>query len=209
MTPGVEAGSAGRTCPRAPELLERAVSYALDSVASVRPALMRRPTPCRGWDLDALLSHACESVQVLQEAIATGRVSLAAAAAPSGLRGNAALVFARHAVALVETWSRARPQPVLVGGCELAAGLLAEAAALEIAVHGWDIFQASGDERPIPAPLARDLAVIAPTLVTEADRGVLFARPVAVGTTASPSEQLTAFLGRAPSSCRGPRRLAS
>src|SRR5260370_1283650 len=49
MTPGVEDGSAGRTCPRAPELLERAVSYALDSVASVRPALMRRPPPCLGW----------------------------------------------------------------------------------------------------------------------------------------------------------------
>src|SRR5260370_16937674 len=93
MTPGVEDGSAGRTCPRAPELLERAVSYALDSVASVRPALMRRPTPCRGWDLHALLSHACESVEALQEAIATGRVSLAPPPPPPALPGTPPLVF--------------------------------------------------------------------------------------------------------------------
>jgi uncharacterized protein (TIGR03086 family) len=109
-------------------------------------------------------------------------------------------VFAQRAIALLDAWSHARRQHVLIGGRELAADVLAGAGALEVAVHGWDVSQACGDERPIPADLARELAEIASVLVTDADRGVLFAVPVAVAATASPSDRLTAFLGRMPRS---------
>ncbi len=147
-------------------------------------------------------------MRALQEGIGTGRVSLAAADEDPGQCGSAALLFTSHVVALLEAWSQAHPQLVLVGDCELAASVLAEAGALEIAVHGWDISQACGDERPIPAALARELAEIAPLLVTDADRGVLFAAPVAVAGTASPSDRLTAFLGRATRSRAEGRLLA-
>ena len=202
------AGHQGTAGPSASALLERAVSYALDSVAAVRPALLRSPTPCQGWDLHALLSHACESIQALQEGIATGRVRLAAAPDSPGQGCSEAQAFALRAVALLDTWSLAHQQVVFIGGCALATGLLAGAGALEIAVHGWDISQACGDQRPIPAALARDLAEIAPSLVTDADRGLLFAAPVAVAATASPSDRLAAFLGRATSSGGGDERLS-
>jgi hypothetical protein len=46
-------------------LLDRAVSYAVSAVGDVTPALLPRPTPCRGWNLEMLLSHACESLAAL------------------------------------------------------------------------------------------------------------------------------------------------
>ena len=88
----------------------------------------------------------------------------------------------------------------------LRAGVLARAsaaadlraAALEVAVHGWDISRACGQRRPIPPALAAGLLVIAPVLVPGTDRHPLFAAPVTVTTTASPSDRLAAFLGRTP-----------
>jgi hypothetical protein len=43
-------------------LLADAVGYAVDSVACVTPGLLSRPTPCRDWDLAALLRHANDSL---------------------------------------------------------------------------------------------------------------------------------------------------
>ncbi len=188
----------GSPGPSPPELLVRAVGYALDSAASVSPARLRCPTPCRGWDLRALLHHACESVQALHQGICAGRVSLAAGPDRSDQEGSAAQAFARGAAGLLEAWSQARWPVILIGDRGLTADVLAEAAALELAVHGWDISQACGDRHPMPAALARELAEIAQVLVTRADRGVLFGEPVAVAGTASPTDQLAAFLGRAP-----------
>jgi uncharacterized protein (TIGR03086 family) len=188
---------------RTPELLDRAVSYALGNVATVTPALLRRPTPCQGWDLGTLLRHACESLQALHEGIADGRVRLASSPDQLGHGASAGSAFAQRASALLDAWSHARRHHIVVGSCGLAAGVLAGAGALEIAVHGWDVSQACGDERPIPAALARDLSEIARVLVTDTDRGALFAAPVAVAATASPSDRLIAFLGRLPRSRPG------
>ena len=74
--PSETAARAGSADSCAPELLDRAISYALGNITSVTPALLRRPTPCQGWDLGTLLWHACESLQALHEGIADGRVRL-------------------------------------------------------------------------------------------------------------------------------------
>ena len=47
------------------ELLESAVSYALAGAALGTPQLLRRPTPCPGWDLETLLDHVSDSIRVL------------------------------------------------------------------------------------------------------------------------------------------------
>jgi uncharacterized protein (TIGR03086 family) len=85
-----------------------------------------------------------------------------------------------------------------MAGCRGAARVLAATAALEVAVHGWDISRACGQRQPIPRALAIDLLAIAPALVPRAGRRPLFAAPVAVAATAGPSDRLTAFLGRTP-----------
>ena len=75
---------------------------------------------------------------------------------------------------------------------------MAATAALEVALHGWDISRACGQRQPIPRFLAIDLLAIAPLLVPRARLHPLFAAPVAVAATACPSDRLAAFLGRSP-----------
>jgi uncharacterized protein (TIGR03086 family) len=182
-------------------LLERAVGYTLGSLHLVTPAAMSRPTPCRGWDLRALLAHMEDALDALQEAVDLAAVDLegweGAAAAPDG--PDPAARLRDRACRLLGAWTRADGRRLVsVGGRPLPASVLTCAGALEVAVHGWDVAEACGVRRPLPPALAAELLVIAPLLVTGADRGVRFAAPVDLPSSASPSDQLIAYLGRDP-----------
>jgi uncharacterized protein (TIGR03086 family) len=181
-------------------LLEMSVSYALRAVQPVTPELLSRPTPCRGWDLRMLLRHASESLAALSEGIEAGRVGLDPAAEDGGLPADPARAFRDRACQLLDAWtspSRQR-QVIEIAGCPLEASVMAAAAALEVAVHGWDISRACGQRQPIPPAIATDLLVMAPVLVPRTGRHPLFAAPVTVARTAGPSDRLAAFLGRTP-----------
>jgi uncharacterized protein (TIGR03086 family) len=181
-------------------LLEPSISYALGAVLAVTPELLPRPTPCRGWDLRMLLRHACESLAALGDGAETGRVGLDPAAEDGELAADPARAFRDRAGRLLDAWTSPghQRQVIEIAGCPLPASVLAAAAALEVAVHGWDISRACGQRRPIPRALAASLLAIAPVLVPRAGRHPLFAAPVTVPATAGPSDRLAAFLGRAP-----------
>jgi len=178
-------------------LLEPSISYALAEVAAVTPEFLSRPTPCREWDLRMLLRHACESLATIGAGIEAGCVGLNPAAEDDDVAADPARAFRARARELLDAW--AHPcQVIEIVGCPLAAGLMAATAALEIAVHGWDITRACGRGQPIPPVLATDLLVIAAVLVPATGRHPLFAVPVTVAATATPSDRLAAFLGRTP-----------
>ena len=72
--------------------------------------------------------------------------------------------------------------------------------AIEITVHGWDIFSACGSYRPVPPGPASALLPAAALLVTPGTRPGLFADAVPLPGPACPGDQLVAFLGRQPHS---------
>jgi uncharacterized protein (TIGR03086 family) len=153
-----------------------------------------------------LLRHACESLAAFGEGIEAGRVGLDPAAEDGVLAADPVRAFRDRANQLLDAWTSPghQRQVIDIAGCPLAASVIAAAAALEIAVHGWDISQACGQRQPIPPALATGLLAIAPVLVPRADRHPLFAAPVTVPATAGPSDQLAAFLGRAPHASTNP-----
>ena len=185
---------------RGRELLESAVSYALAGTALVTPQFLPRPTTCRGWDLETLLDHVSASIGVLHEAITAGG---GASAAPPGyprpgpdpvarLRGQAATLLGACAAA------GPAERRVAIGDRQLTAGVVTVTGAIEITVHGWDIWVACGAHRPVPLGLAAVLLPISPLLITPATRPGLFADPVRLPGPASPGDRLVAFLGRQP-----------
>jgi uncharacterized protein (TIGR03086 family) len=178
-------------------LLERAVDYLLDTLKPVTPASLSNSTPCSDWDLRVLLEHLDESLTTLAEAADTGVVGVYPGSAESTHTDLIASV-SNHARATVRTWTRTGRSLVAVNGWPLTSTIVVSTGALEVAVHGWDIARACGRHQPIPAHLAEDLLALSTVLVTEHDRPVRFAPPVLVPPTASPSEQLVAFLGRRP-----------
>jgi uncharacterized protein (TIGR03086 family) len=181
-------------------LLEQAISYAARSVLDVTPALLPRPTPCRGWDLDMLLRHASESLAALHDGTVTGHVGLIPAAPDRGPATDPARVFRDQVGRLLAARATAdcRHQVVDIGDLPLPAIAIECAGAIEIAVHGWDISQACGQRRPIPDPLAAGLLAIAPLLIPETGRHPLFSPPVTTTAQAGPGDRLVAFLGRNP-----------
>lgn len=179
------------------ELLERAIGYTHGSLQLVSANLLTTPTPCRAWDLRDLLEHMADSLAALSEAAEIGCVDLA----PSELTGEFAAdvvhLLHQRACRLLGAWTTAdASRDVLVGSEAMTSGLLTSAGALEIAIHGWDVAQACGHDRPIPAALANELLQVAPVLVTDVDRVERFAAPLHPAPTASPSERLVAYLGR-------------
>jgi uncharacterized protein (TIGR03086 family) len=174
------------------ELLERSLAYALGSVAGVAPGSLARGTPCAQWDLGELLGHLDDSLDALHEGLTGGRIGLF----PGAPEADPACGFRRRACALLGAWAAGPGDHVLVGERTLDVRAMAAVGAVEIAVHGWDVAQASGHPRPIPAPLAAELLSVARCVVGEGDRGVRFAEPVAVPARSRPEARLLGFLGR-------------
>ena len=181
-------------------LLEPSISYALGVALAVTPELLSCPTPCGEWDLRMLLRHACESLAAFDEGIKAGRVGLDPVAEDGVLAVDPARAFRDRAGLLLDAWTGPgqQRQVVEIAGCPMAASVLAAVAALEIAVHGWDMSRACGQRQPIPRALAIDLLAIAPVLVPRTGRHPMFSAPVTVTATAGPSDRLAAFLGRCP-----------
>jgi uncharacterized protein (TIGR03086 family) len=181
-------------------LLEPSIAYALAVATAVTPDLLSVPTPCREWDLRMLLRHASESVTAIGEGVQTGRVGLDPATEDRDLAADPARAFRDRARRLRAAWTGPgnQRQVIEIAGCPLASSVMAAAAALEVAVHGWDISRACGQRQPIPPALATDLLVMARVLVPPAGRHPLFTPPVSLPATASASDRLAAFLGRTP-----------
>ena len=176
-------------------VLERAVAYALGSLAMVTPEALARPTPCRQWDLHDLLEHLSDSMSALQEAIDVGRVD----SVPAPSAGDVILLARTRAVRLLGTWVHADgATAVCVEDSPVTAPLVAGAGAIEVTVHGWDVARSCGRHRPIPDELADELLDLAVLFVRGRDRPGRFGPPVTVGADATPGDRLLAFLGRVP-----------
>jgi uncharacterized protein (TIGR03086 family) len=176
-------------------VLERSVAYFLGSATLVSEPLLIRPTPCPRWDLRDLLEHVIDSMAALEEAATTAEVTLT----PPADAGDVIPVVRQRASLLLGAWSQACGAfTVRVEQAPLSAPLVAGAGAIELAVHGWDVARACGQDRPIPPDLADELLDLAVILIRAPDRPGRFARPVPFRADASPSHRLLAFLGRAP-----------
>lgn len=181
-------------------LLERAVNYTLGSLHLVTPDALASPTPCRDWDLRALLEHLDHSLLALFEAVDVGAVALDLPTAHGDFHGDPVAGVRDRACLLVGAWANAggRQDTVTIAGSALTTSVVTSAGALEVAVHGWDVARACGRPRPIPPALAEEMLDLSPLLVTGADRPARFAAPAPPAPAASPSDRLLAFLGRHP-----------
>lgn len=180
-------------------LLERAVGYALGSLRSVRRDAMTNRTPCRDWDLRALLAHMNDSLAAVQEAADLGNVVLGGPVEPVDPLVDPVAALRNRACGMIGAWTReGQSELVSVGGLQVPSDFVTGAGAIEIAVHGWDVAVACGQSRPIPRGLAEELLECCYLLVTPDDRPERFAPPTDVSPWAPAGDRLLAYLGRQP-----------
>jgi uncharacterized protein (TIGR03086 family) len=177
------------------ELLERALGYTRVALSTVGPD-RSGPSPCEGWTLADLLGHLDDGLDAFLEA-AGGAVRVPAEVPVGPGPGTDLGLLQSKACRLLGVWTARTPGLVVVGDRPVPSGLLVSAAALEIAVHGWDVNRATGAGRELPDDLAAALMPVAAAVVTPADRPERFAVPLLTGPEAGSSEVLLGFLGRA------------
>lgn len=185
-------------------LLERSVAYACASLDLVTQDDLTAPTPCRGWDVGALLGHLQDSVEALYEAAALGLVGLDGAPVDHHLQyggpGDGVVPRLRaRADTLLAAWRHCDDVALVsVGGVAVHPRTVAAAGALELTVHGWDVAVGCGRRRPLPEGLAQELLDVTTLVVGDDDRPWRFGPPVQVAGHASPGDRLLALLGRRP-----------
>lgn len=211
MTPRWSLGSTHVDLPRpmsemdpsedAARLLRRSAAFVLEHLPDVDPEKWSRPTPCKQWDLGALLNHFNVSLTFLRR-LALPLDSEVIDLAPGDVVGSIRV----HAGSVSELWAQASLKHRLcdVDGGLLWASTVNQVAAVELVLHCWDVRTSLGLRTAIPPELATSLLDIAPKLVMTASRKAEFGPAVPVSSNATPSDRLVAFLGRGPRATVGP-----
>lgn len=189
------------------ELLERALAYTCGALATVTPDALARPTPCARWRLGDLLAHMEDSLDAFTEAAAGSVHPMPRRpSAPGDLLG----AVRSKATALLGAWTPHHPgydvASVRMGTHSLPPDIVAGLAALEIAVHGWDVGRSTGLGAVLPPALARDLEPWAHALVVEdlqtpvrgpgPERARRFAPPIDEAADGDPATRLLGLVGR-------------
>lgn len=173
------------------ELLERALGYTRSALATVAPGHLCLPTPCDGWRLGDLLAHMEDSLDAFAEG-AAGTISLHSAA-PAPLDERISTLQAK-ACELLGAWASATTPQVEVGGRPVPVGTISRLAAVEIAVHGWDVSRTTGAGLPIPDDFAE--AILPTALALALEQHGEFGPPLPVPADAGPARRVLALLGR-------------
>ncbi|WP_408897311.1 TIGR03086 family metal-binding protein [Nocardioides sp. R1-1] len=193
MSPAMSAAAAPDGMVAGLDLLQRALDYTAGALATITCADVDRPSPCAGWTLGDLLAHMEDALDAFAEA-ADGAVGLSSAApTPVEVRLRS---LQEKACGLLTAWLHATTPSVDVGGHPLPVDTVARVAALEIAVHGWDVRQTTGHDAPLPEPLAAALLPSALQIALSGDDR--FGPPVPVAVEAPAGAHVLALLGRRP-----------
>jgi uncharacterized protein (TIGR03086 family) len=166
-------------------------------VAGVRPDQLSEPTPCKEWDVRAVLAHAT-TVLVRFRAVAlreplpeptteqpedfvsayraAAESALAAWTSPGALEGTCRMPF----------------------GAEWPATTAAGVNATDILVHGWDLAKATGQPADLDGRLAAHVLGFAEQALTPQTRAPRIGPALTVAADASVTDRLVAFLGRQP-----------
>ncbi|MER6563565.1 TIGR03086 family metal-binding protein [Streptomyces sp. NPDC001027] len=183
------------------EALTQAHDYLRDVVAGVGDGLWGSPTPCAGWTARQVLNHARIDQQGYGLALTGGRPDSDPFHPADALDGDPAaeldkvLVMVAEAYAALPADTEEAPTPLGPLPLRIAVG----AAAMDAAVHAWDIAVATGQDRPLPVAAAEGIRPAADRLVNHLrDAYQVFAPAREPAADHDPAQALLAFLGRDP-----------
>lgn len=168
------------------------------ALAAVQPILRGltdadRPqqTPCADFTCHDLVVHLMDSL------VRLAAMAGATLAVPES--GSLESRISELAGQVIDAWYRVDLDGTVSGpgGGPMPARIMAGVLPIELAVHGWDLAQASAQPMPVPDLLVGYLRELAEDVVP-GGRGTSFADEVEADPAASPMDRLAAFTGRRP-----------
>jgi uncharacterized protein (TIGR03086 family) len=185
------------------DVLDEARAALRAVVAGVPAGDWRQPTPCTEWTALQVLQHAALDQGVWASAIAGTQPSGENPFAPSGQLDGEPLAYAEAALeASAPAWavvsSDGGPVPTPLPQGPMAPADAAAAAALDAAIHAWDIAVATGQASPLSPALARALTPVAQGIVEPLRQYGAYAAALETEAGADDAAALLCYLGRSP-----------
>ncbi|WP_405975471.1 TIGR03086 family metal-binding protein [Streptomyces sp. NBC_00988] len=183
------------------EVLTRSHDYLREVVAAVPETAWTAPTPCTEWTVRQVLNHARIDQQAYGLVLTGDRPDSDPFHPADALDGDPVTELDKVLRAVADGYAHlpvdADQVPTPLGPMPLP--LAAATAAMDAAVHAWDIAAATGQNRPLGAALAEGIWPAADRLVDQLrDSYRVFAPALAVTDEYDRAEALLAFLGRDP-----------
>lgn len=183
-------------------LLTRALDQAGEVIAKVGPEQAALPTPCRAWDVRALINHLVQDVRMFAD-------SLAGVRRPPGdedvIGDDWAGAYRQAAEALLAAWRAPGviDRTLRLGVGEVPASWLALQQVADVAVHTWDVAKATGQPTGLDPEIAQvslDWARrnLGPQFRGDEASGKAFGPEVPVPDDAPLDDRLAGFFGRDP-----------
>jgi uncharacterized protein (TIGR03086 family) len=185
------------------DALDQARAVLRAVVAGVPAGSWQRPTPCTEWDARQVLQHAALDQRVWAAVISGTQPSGEDPFAPSGQLDGEPLAYAEAALAAsAPAWAVVSadggPIPTPLPQGPMPPADAAAAAALDAAVHAWDIAAATGQASPLTPALARALTPVAKSIVEPLRQYGVYAAALEPGPDADDAAALLCYLGRSP-----------
>jgi uncharacterized protein (TIGR03086 family) len=182
------------------DVLDEAHRVLRKTVEGVAAGDWDRPTPCKEWNLTQVLQHAAGD-QLAYAAAITGEGGPAENPfAPSGHLTQDPMAYLNPQLnATAAAWAtvgkdaETAPTPLPLGPLPTWVG--SGAAALDAAVHAWDIAIATGQPSPLTEELSRSLMKVA-TEIVEPLRAFAFAPAIETAPADNDVTALLKYLGR-------------
>ncbi len=188
------------------DVLDEARAMLRAAVAGVPADGWQQPTPCTEWNVTQVLQHAALDQEVWAALVGGTETPGENPFAPSGQLGTEPLAYAEAALdASVRAWaaiaedaghSGSVPTPLPQG--PMAPAAAAGAAALDAAIHAWDIAMATGQGSPLSPELARTLTPVARSIVEPLRQYEAYAQALEPSAGADDVAVLLSYLGRRP-----------
>lgn len=168
------------------DVLSRALDQAADLMSTVPADKLSAATPCRDWDVAALVAHL---VAAPRNFVTMARGGQPDWSAEPALPSDWTAEFRTAADELLATWREAG---------ESASPQGVDWQTAEFAVHAWDLARATGRSTELdPRVAQRGLDFMSAALTPE-NRGEAFGEPVPLPEDAPVYDRLVAFAGRDP-----------
>ena len=185
------------------DVLDEARAMLRAAVAGVPADGWQRPTPCTEWNAAQVLQHAALDQGVWAAVISGTQPSGENPFAPSGQLGAEPLAYVGAALgASVPAWTAvsadAESVPTPLPSGPMAPADAAGAAALDAAIHAWDIAVATGQGSPLTPELARALTPVAKSIVEPLRQYGVYAAALEPPDGADDAAALLGYLGRQP-----------
>ncbi|WP_043263776.1 TIGR03086 family metal-binding protein [Streptomyces sp. CT34] len=169
-------------------------------VATVRPADLRRPTPCADWTVRELLDHMVwENLMAASIAAGSPRGDHTADHLGDGPFDHIA-AFEESARTARAVFTDSGMLHRTFGPYEAPGGLLVQQVTVELLAHGWDLARSLGAPTDLAPEAAGEVLEAARLIYGSAPRteGSSFAPERAAPPGATAADRLAAYLGRSP-----------